>query len=62
MQITPWRLEPTLKERGASYVFAALFKPFAIRDVRLVTGQHQYSGRKVAEVIVEMLGVLGLLQ
>jgi hypothetical protein len=34
----------------------------AIRDGRLVTGQHRYPGRKVAEVIIEMLGVLGLLQ
>jgi putative intracellular protease/amidase len=57
VEIMPWRLEPLLKERGANYVSAGLFKAFAIRDGRLVTGQQQYSGRKVAETIIEMLGV-----
>jgi putative intracellular protease/amidase len=32
-------------------------KAFAIRDGRLVTGQQQYSGRKVAQAVIEMLGV-----
>jgi putative intracellular protease/amidase len=57
VQIMPWRLEPTLKERGANYVSAGLFKAFAIRDGRLVTGQQQYSGRRVAQLVIEMLGV-----
>jgi putative intracellular protease/amidase len=57
VQIMPWRLEPELKARGANYVSAGLFKAFAIRDGRLVTGQQQYSGRKVAQVVIEMLGV-----
>lgn len=57
VQIMPWRLEPALKDRGANYISAGLFKAFAIRDGRLVTGQQQYSGRKVAEMIIEMLGV-----
>jgi putative intracellular protease/amidase len=57
VQIMPWRLEPTLKERGANYVSAGLFKSFAIRDGRLVTGQQQYSGRKVALMMIDMLGV-----
>jgi putative intracellular protease/amidase len=57
VQIMPWRLEPELKARGANYVSAGLFKAFAIRDGRLVTGQQQYSGRKVAEVVIAMLGV-----
>jgi putative intracellular protease/amidase len=34
-----------------------LFKPFAVRDGRLVTGQQQYSGRRVAQLVIEMLGV-----
>ena len=55
--IMPWRLEPTLRERGGNYVSAGLFKAFAIRDGRLVTGQQQYSGRKVAQTVIEMLGV-----
>ncbi len=57
VQIMPWRLEPVLRERGANYVCAGLFKAFAIRDGRLVTGQQQYSGRKVAQAVIEMLGV-----
>ena len=56
VQVMPWRLEPALKEHGANYIFAGLFKAFAIRDGRLVTGQQQYSGRKVAQMIIEMLG------
>jgi putative intracellular protease/amidase len=57
VQVMPWRLEPALKERGANYVSAGLFKAFAIRDGRLVTGQQQYSGRRVAQIIIDMLGV-----
>jgi len=38
-------------------VSAGLFKSFAIRDGRLVTGQQQYSGRRVAQVVIDMLGV-----
>jgi putative intracellular protease/amidase len=56
VQIMPWRLEPALRERG-NYVSAGLFKAFAVRDGRLVTGQQQYSGRKVAQTVIEMLGV-----
>jgi putative intracellular protease/amidase len=51
-----WRLEDALKERGANYVQAGLFKPFAIRDGRLFTGQQQYSGRKVAALLIAALG------
>ncbi len=57
VQVMPWRLEPVLRERGANYVHGGLFKAFTVRDGRLVTGQQQYSGRKVAQAVVEMLGV-----
>ena len=57
VRVMPWRIEPTLRDRGANYVSAGLFKAFAIRDGRLVTGQQQYSGRRVAQMIIEMLGV-----
>lgn len=57
VEIMPWRLEDVLRERGANYVMAGLFKAFAIRDGRLVTGQQQYSGRAVAEIVIDMLGV-----
>ncbi len=55
-RIMPWRLEDALKERGANYVQAGLFKQFAIRDGRLITGQQQYSGRKVAQLMIATLG------
>jgi putative intracellular protease/amidase len=56
-KVMPWRLEDALKERGANYVNGGLFKAFAIRDGRLITGQQQYSGRKVAQMVIEALGV-----
>jgi putative intracellular protease/amidase len=55
-RIMPWRLEDALRARGANYVQAGLFKPFAIRDGRLFTGQQQYSGRKVAAMLIAALG------
>lgn len=57
VEIMPWRLEDALRERGANYVMGGLFKAFAVRDGRLVTGQQQYSGREVARLVVTMLGV-----
>lgn len=57
VEIMPWRLEDKLRERGANYIQGGLFKAFTARDGRLVTGQQQYSGRKVAGVVIEMLGV-----
>jgi putative intracellular protease/amidase len=57
VEIMPWRLEDVLRERGANYIQAGLFKAFAVRDGRLVTGQQQYSGREVAKVMIDMLGL-----
>jgi putative intracellular protease/amidase len=57
VEIMPWRAEDVLRERGANYIMAGLFKPFAVRDGRLVTGQQQYSGREVARTVIAMLGV-----
>jgi putative intracellular protease/amidase len=57
VEVMPWRLEDALRSRGANYVQAGLFKPFAIRDDRLLTGQQQYSGRTVARQLVTMLGI-----
>jgi putative intracellular protease/amidase len=55
-RIMPWRVEDTFRERGANYIQAGLFKPFAVRDGRLITGQQQYSGRKVAQLLIAALG------
>jgi putative intracellular protease/amidase len=55
--IMPWRVEDALKARGANYIQAGLFKAFVVRDGRLITGQQQYSSRKVARAVIEALGV-----
>jgi putative intracellular protease/amidase len=56
-KVMPWRLEDVLRDRGANYVQGGLFKASAVRDGRLITGQQQYSGRKVAQMVIEALGV-----
>jgi putative intracellular protease/amidase len=56
-KVMPWRVEDALRERGANYVQGGLFKAFTVRDGRLVTGQQQYSSRKVTEALIKMLGI-----
>jgi putative intracellular protease/amidase len=56
-KIMPWRVEDVLRERGANYVQGGLFKAFVVRDGRLITGQQQYSSRKVAQAVIEAMGV-----
>ena len=55
-QVMPWRIEEAARERGANYVQGGLWKPFAVRDGRLITGQQQYSAGRVAELVIEALG------
>lgn len=55
-QVMPWRIEDAAKERGANYIQAGRFKPFAVRDGRLITGQQQYSGAVTARLVIEALG------
>lgn len=57
VQIMPWRAEDALRERGGHYISAGLFKAFAVRDGRLITGQQQYSSRKVAQAVIAAVGV-----
>jgi len=56
-KVMPFRIEDELAKRGANYVQGGLFKAFAVRDGRLITGQQQYSGAKVAELVISALGV-----
>ena len=56
-KVMPFRIEDELRQRGANYVHGGLFKAFAVRDGRLITGQQQYSARKVAQMLIEALGV-----
>jgi putative intracellular protease/amidase len=55
-KIMPFRIEDEARARGANYIQAGMFKAFAVRDMNLITGQQQYSGRKVAELVIEALG------
>jgi len=54
--VMPWRIEDTLRELGANYVQAGLWKGFAIRDGNLLTGQQNFSGGEVAQLLLETLG------
>lgn len=56
-QVMPWHIEDALRQRGANYVEGGQWKAFAVRDGRVITGQQQYSGRRVAELVIEALGV-----
>jgi putative intracellular protease/amidase len=55
-RIMPFRIEDEARGRGANYIQGGLFKAFAVRDMHLITGQQQYSGRKVAELVIDALG------
>jgi putative intracellular protease/amidase len=55
-RVMPWHIEDVSKERGANYIQGGLWKAFAVRDGRLITGQQQYSGSKTARLLIEALG------
>lgn len=54
--LMPWRIEDELKKLGANYVQAGLWRPFAIRDGNLITGQQNFSGGETANLIIETVG------
>lgn len=54
--VMPYRIENELRARGANYIQAGLFKAFAVRDHNLITGQQQYSGERVAQMVIATLG------
>jgi putative intracellular protease/amidase len=56
-KVMPFRIEDELRKRSANYVQGGLFKVFAVRDGRLITGQQQYSAAKMAEMVIAALGV-----
>jgi putative intracellular protease/amidase len=55
-RIMPFRIEDEAMKRGANFIQGGLFKAFAVRDMNLITGQQQYSGRRVAELVIAALG------
>ncbi len=54
--VMPWRIEDRLRELGANFVQAGLWRGFAVRDGNLVTGQQNFSGEETARLVVETLG------
>jgi putative intracellular protease/amidase len=51
-----WIEEEARKLANTNFVVSGQFRPFAIRDGLLVTGQQQYSGAEAARRIIEALG------
>ena len=51
-----WIEEEARKLDGTNFVVNSMFKPFAIRDGNLITGQQQFSGAAAAALVVETLG------
>lgn len=51
-----WIEEEARKLADTSFVVNSMFKPFAIRDGNLITGQQQFSGAAAAALVVDALG------
>lgn len=52
-----WIEEEARKLPDTNFVVNSRFKPFAVRDGNLITGQQQYSGTAAARLVIEALGV-----
>lgn len=49
----PFSTELALKKRGAKYSKKKFFKPYALIDHRIITGQNQWSPREVAILLIK---------
>lgn len=57
-RIQPFRIQDEAEAlAGTNFIVNSMFKPFALRDGRLITGQQQYSGAAAARLVIEALGV-----
>ncbi len=52
-----WIEDEARKLPNTNFVVNSAFKPFAVRDGNLITGQQQYSGAAAARLVIEALGV-----
>ncbi len=57
VHVMPFRIEDEARKLGANFITGGLFKSFAVRDGRLITGQQQYSGAAAARLVIEALGI-----
>lgn len=56
-RIQPFRIEDEARRLpGTNFIVQGPFRPHAIRDGLLVTGQQQYSGAAAARLVIEALG------
>jgi putative intracellular protease/amidase len=57
-RIQPFWIEDEAKKlENTNFIVSSRFKPHAVRDGNLITGQQQYSGAAVARLVIEALGV-----
>lgn len=57
MRIQPFWIEDEARAMAdTNFMVDQRFRPFAVRDGRLVTGQQQYSGAAAARLVIETLG------
>lgn len=57
-RIQPFWIEDEAKKIAhTNFITGGMFKAFAVRDGRLITGQQQYSGGEAAKLVIEALGV-----
>jgi putative intracellular protease/amidase len=56
-KIQPFWIEDEAKKlENTNFIVSGRFKPHAVRDGNLITGQQQYSGREAACLMIEALG------
>ena len=51
-----WIEDEARKIENTNYINGGMFKPFAVRDGNLITGQQQFSGAAAAKLVIEALG------
>lgn len=54
-QVVPLYIEAQLRQQGAQFMRADDFRPMAVRDGMLITGQNPASSQKVAQYVLEVL-------
>lgn len=54
--VMPWRIEDEMKQMGANYIQAGMWRSFACRDGNLITGQQNFSGKETAQAVIEAVG------
>ena len=54
-KMMPFRIEDEAKKLDANFVTGGLFRPFAVRDGRLVTGSSSIREQSTARLVIEAL-------